>query len=249
MRVLTAALPYLLLMINAAAVAAPSVDKMEGAVDSSYDSGLTGTLALGYTSARGNTQTSSLDTRAAMTYGAGQWYHAFSAEKIRSSEDSKETASTTTADAQSDFLFTPHNYVFAHLGYNRDRFGGITRRTSEAVGYGFRLLGTPTTIWSVQIGVGARQENVRGIGKRQSAIAQIASSYSWQMSANSRLSEDVVIERGKNNIRSESATRLTLKIIKNLSLVAAYTIKHNSQVPVNTYNTDAYTSVSVEYAF
>ncbi|HET6655266.1 MAG TPA: DUF481 domain-containing protein, partial [Gammaproteobacteria bacterium] len=181
--------------------------------------------------------------------GAGRWYHLGSIEKIRASEGGDVTASSVQAEAQSDYLFTPNNYVFAHLGYSNNEFSGIERRTSETVGYGRRLLHTPTQTWSAQLGVGARQEHIQNDGSRNSAVVQLATSYSWQFGESSSLSEGIVVERGTDNTRIESATSLTVKMIDNFSLVLAYTIKHNSQVPPQTVKTDRYTSVSLEYTF
>lgn len=220
-----------------------------------YDQGFAGSIAAGYTATTGNTDTSSLDARAGVAYGAGDWYHTASVEKIRSTDKGLTTANSLQAEAQSDYLFTPDNYVFAHLGYNHDDFSGIEERASETVGYGRRLLHTPTQTWSAQIGVGARQEHiapadqVNNEGSRNSAIVQLASTYSWQFTENSSFGEGIVVERGSDNTRLESATTLTVKLIKDFSLVLAYTIKHNTQVPPNTDNTDTYTSVSLQYTF
>lgn len=251
-------LPLILLAAAASAAADPSgaeLDTIAGSeAPGEYDQGFSGSVSLGYTATGGNTETSSLDARAGIAYGAGQWYHVGSIEKIRATEGDRVTASSAQAEAQSDYLFTPNNYGFAHLGYASDEFGGIERRMSETVGYGRRLLHTPAMTWSAQIGVGARQEDVRltttgGTYSRNSAIVQLGSTFSWQFSENSSFGEGVVVERGSDSTRIESATTLTVKMMNDLSLVLAYTIKHNTEVPPPAENTDTYTSVSIQYTF
>jgi putative salt-induced outer membrane protein len=243
--------PLVFLIVTGAALADPgSLDTLAGGgAPGKHDEGLAGSVALGYTNTTGNTDTSSLDARAQLSYGAGQWYHFGSVEKVRSTENGQTSADSLQAEAQSDYLFTSNNYVFAHLGYDKDEFSGVERRLSETAGYGRRLLNTATQTWSAQIGVGARQEDINDDGSRSSAIAQLATNYSWQFADNSSFGEGIVVERGADSTRIESATTLTVKMIDNFSLVVAYTIKHNTRVPPDTKKTDTYTSVALEYTF
>jgi putative salt-induced outer membrane protein len=44
-------------------------------------------------------------------------------------------------------------------------------------------------------------------------------------------------------------TAISAKLLGDLALVASYTIKHNSDVPLLTEKTDTYTALSLEYAF
>jgi putative salt-induced outer membrane protein len=248
---IAAIFPLVLLIIAAQAAADPaSLDTLAGGgAPGKHDQGFAGSVALGYTNTTGNTDTSSLYARAQLSYGAGRWYDFGSVEKLRSTEEGQTTADSLQAEAQSDYLFTPNNYFFAHLGYDNDEFSGVEQRASETAGYGRRLLHTATQTWSAQIGVGARQEDINDDGSRSSAIVQLATNYSWQFADNSSFGEGIVVERGADSTRIESATTLTVKMIDNFSLVVAYTIKHNSQVPPETTKTDTYTSVALEYTF
>ncbi|HET7569059.1 MAG TPA: DUF481 domain-containing protein [Gammaproteobacteria bacterium] len=252
-RYLPLILPLTLILAAAPAFAADDASQLDtiagGGAPGKYDQGFSGSAALGYTATTGNTDTSSLDAKFGIAYGAGQWYHVLSAEKIRATDKGVTTASSLQAEQQSDYLFTPNNYVFENIGYSHDDFAGVEQRTSEAIGYGRRILHTATQTWSAQIGVGARQEDIRDDGSRNSAIVQLASDYSWQFADNSSLGEGVVVEYGTNNTRIESATSLTVKIVKDFALVLSYTIKHNTNVPGQTANTDTYTAVSLQYTF
>lgn len=220
-----------------------------GGAPGKYSQGLSGDISLGYAATGGNTDTSNLDAKVGVAYGAGNWYHAFTAEEIHATDSGETTAENTQAEWQSDYLFTPDNYVFGHLGYNRDEFGGIERRTSETVGYGRRLLHTDTQTWSAQIGAGARQERLADGDSRSAPIVQLATDYSYQLSENSSIGEGIVVEKGSDNTRLQSATSVKVKLIENFSLVVSYVIKHNTNVPPDTVNTDTYTMVSLDYSF
>ncbi|MGH8189963.1 MAG: DUF481 domain-containing protein, partial [Rhodanobacteraceae bacterium] len=118
------------------------LDAIGGAAPSKYNQGLAGHVSLGYTATTGNSDTSNLDAKFGVSYARGKWYHVFSAEEIHATDSGGTTAQNTQADAQSDYLFTPKNYMFGHLGYDHDQFSGVERRTSETLGYGRRLLDT-----------------------------------------------------------------------------------------------------------
>ncbi|HET7674966.1 MAG TPA: DUF481 domain-containing protein [Gammaproteobacteria bacterium] len=229
---------------------APKLDTITGGgAPGKYSQGLSGEVSLGYAATTGNTDTSNLDAKAGIAYGAGAWYHTLAAEVIHATDQGTTTAQSTNAEAQSDYLFTPNNYAFAHLGYNKDEFGGIERRTSETVGYGRRLLNTDTQTWSVQVGAGARQERLATGASRNSPIVQLATDYSWQFSETSSFGQGFVVEDGTDNARFESATSLKVKLVGNFSLALSYTIKRNTNVPPGTANTDTYTIVSLDYSF
>jgi putative salt-induced outer membrane protein len=57
------------------------------------------------------------------------------------------------------------------------------------------------------------------------------------------------LEVGGDNTFSESVTSITARLIGALNLVASYTIRNNSDVPVGTEKTDTRTAISLEYAF
>ena len=73
--------------------------------------------------------------------------------------------------------------------------------------------------------------------------------YTWVFSETAQFNQDLTTEVGSDNTYSESISKVTAKLIGNLALVASYTIKHNSDVPVGTEKKDTYTALSLEYAF
>jgi putative salt-induced outer membrane protein len=244
------ALPLLVIARPALADDAGKLDIMAGAqAPGKYSQGFAGHISLGYTATTGNSDTSNLGAKLGLSYGKGKWYHVFSAEEIHTTDSGNTTAQNTQADAQSDYLFTPNNYVFGHLGYSHDQFSGIARRTSETLGYGRRLLHTDTQTWSAQIGAGARQERLQDNTSRSSPIVQAATDYSLQISKNTSIGETLVAEWGSDNTRLQSATNLKVTMVKNLALVLSYVVKHNTSVPADTAGTDSYTMVSVDYGF
>ena len=73
--------------------------------------------------------------------------------------------------------------------------------------------------------------------------------YAWQISETSAFQQTLAVESGNENTYTESVTSLSASLVGNLALVASYTIKNNSEVPVGTEETDKFTAISLEYTF
>jgi len=80
-------------------------------------------------------------------------------------------------------------------------------------------------------------------------IATGALKYKWQFSETSEFGQTLRVEVGSDNTFSESVTSITARLIGAFNLVASYTIRNNSDVPVGTEKTDTRTAISLEYAF
>ena len=73
--------------------------------------------------------------------------------------------------------------------------------------------------------------------------------YKWLFSETADFSQDLTAEGGQDNTYIESVTAVSARLIGELTLVASYTIKHNTDVPPLTENTDTYTALVLEYKF
>ena len=73
--------------------------------------------------------------------------------------------------------------------------------------------------------------------------------YQWLFSETANFSQSLVVESGGKNTYLESKSALSAQLVGNLALVASYTVKHNTDVPPLTEETDTYTALSLEYVF
>lgn len=211
--------------------------------------GFAGSVALGYIGTTGNTETSSLDARLQVSYTSGRWFHDASLDGQRTSQDDKTTVNRFDFSGQSNYLFSSHNYVFGHVSYDRNEFGGFRRRTSEAVGYGRRLLNGGDQTLDLEVGLGARQSRLSDDTENNSGIVRLGGKYQWQFSENGTFGQALAVEKGSDNTFTESITSLQANVMAELAVVLSYTIKHNTEVPVANVNTDTYTTVSLQYSF
>lgn len=208
-----------------------------------------GKATLGYLATSGNTDNTSLNAGFEVSYTRNDWIHAFKASAINSTEDEVTTAEAYEASLKSERNFSEHNYVFGQLHWRHDLFSGYDTQFSQTVGYGRRLIDTEKHKLNAEIGAGARQSDLADGTDENETIIRGGMNYTWQISDNAKFSQVVAVESGSENTYTESVTKLSAAILGNLALVASYTVKNNSDVPVGTEKTDTFTALSLEYTF
>jgi putative salt-induced outer membrane protein len=213
------------------------------------DDPLEGNVKFGYLATTGNTETSSLNTSFESKYIAGDWHHVAMASAINASENKVTTAEAYETGWKSGWDFTDRDYLFGRLNWRKDRFGGFDTQFSQTIGYGRHIIDTDVHTLDGELGFGARQSEDQLGATQNETIATGALRYKWQFSDTSDFSQTLRVEVGGENTFSESVTAITARLIGALNLVASYTIRNNSDVPVGTEKTDTRTAVSLEYAF
>lgn len=226
--------------LNASADAAKKVAVKEG---------WQGSVAFGYLHTTGNSNTTSLNGKALAGYKRGNWLDSLSFAALNASQDNVRTAESYEANGQSDYSLSDNDYLFGMADYLSDRFSGYDRQTTEAAGYGRRLVNTDTQQLGVELGVGARQSRFTDDTSDSGVIERLALNYLWKFSENSNFSENLSVEHGSENTVTQSVTALTANLAGNFALSVSYTVKHNSTVLPGFKNTDTITAVSLVYGF
>jgi putative salt-induced outer membrane protein len=209
-----------------------------------------GEVAAGFLATSGNSETRSLNGKLALDYTAESWKNGFMATALGSSDSDGTTAERYTLADKLDYNFSERQYVFGALEWEKDLFGGIRERTSETVGYGYRVLTGPVHSLDLELGAGARQTKENGTGIREDdLIGRAAGKYVWTISETSHFSQTLKVESGESNTFTESVSELKLNIIGNVAAALSYTVRNNSEVPADTDKTDSFTAVNLVYGF
>jgi len=208
-----------------------------------------GALSLGYLSTSGNTETTSYNTKFGIGYAADKWTHEFNASANGADETDTTTAEAYQAGWKSEYSFREHDFLFGTVDWRKDRFSGVDQQLSEAIGYGRRLLDTPSHVLSVGLGVGHRQADLADGTSESGVIGRGSIDYNWIFSETAGFDQNIIVESGSDNTYVESVSAVRAKLLGNFALVLAYTIKQNSDVPVGSEKTDRLTAISIEYAF
>ena len=234
-----------LCVIAALTLIAPVVSAQEEEETSPW----AGKATLGYLATSGNTDNTSLNAGFEVSYTKEQWIHAFKAAAINSAESDVTTAEAYEAGWKSERNLSEGNYLFGQLHWRKDRFSGYDTQFSQTVGYGRRLLDTDKHKLNAEIGVGARQSDLVDGTEESETIGRAALNYAWQISETAAFSQTLAVESGSSNTYTEAVSKLSASLVGSLALVASYTVKNNSDVPVGIEKTDTFTALSLEYIF
>lgn len=208
-----------------------------------------GELAVGFNATTGNTETSSLNARVLLGYVRDKWRHTVNLTGNRASDATGTIGERYQLTGQTDYRISDIDYVFVTAQGERDRFAGISLRTSEAVGYGRDLLKTDRHHLNAEVGAGARQVRFTDGRRERDGILRLAGGYVWTISNTSEFSQRLVVEAGDDNTYSESITALKTNLVGRIYSNISFTVKHNGTVPAGREKTDTYTAVQLEYRF
>ena len=211
--------------------------------------GWQGSVGLGFLNTSGNSDTSSLNANVALGYKSGPWGDTLNLQELHASQNGVATADSYDVTGQSKYSFTEKNYVYGLLDDQGDRFSGYSRRTTEALGYGRRLLDSASQQLDVEIGAGARQTRYTDDTSDSVVIERLSASYLWKFAEKSNFAENLSVEHGTDNTFTQSVTALTTNLAGSFALSISYTLKHNSSVLPGFKNTDTITAVSLVYSF
>ena len=202
-----------------------------------------GEAELGLLTTRGNTDTETLNAKAAFQYQKNDWTHILRLEALRA-----EDRDTTTAD-RARYQVIENGYLFGSVRYESDPFAGYDTRTTEVAGYGHQVINRETLKWDVEAGAGARQTDNTDSTDTSEAIARLATNLEWRFTDTSSFRQEIFVEHGSENTLTEATTDLKVKINSALAMKLTLTVKDNSEVPAGKKHTDTQTAVTLVYDF
>lgn len=205
---------------------------------------------LAYNRASGNSSSEALLTKLKLVYEQQRWTHTGQIEAINTSEDDERSAEAYTLRAKSDYAISETLYGFGAFRYEDNRFSGYEYQSSLTGGVGVHLIDDEITQFNVEGGLGYRQSEESGTGETfDEAIAIGAVKYYRVLTETTRFESDLNTEAGQDNTYIEGVFGVKVKINSRLAMKVAYTVKHNTDVPADTKNTDTLTSVGISYSF
>ena len=208
-----------------------------------------GSGEVGYVATTGNTETSNLVAKLGVTNERVKWRHTLNLEALNSEDDGDTTAERYFASWQSDYKLSEHDYLFGRLAYEDDKFSGYDYRTTQAIGYGRRVLDTETMTLDLEAGPGARQSKLKSDGTEKEMILRLAGRYAWQISEHAKFTQDLSSDIGEDATITKSVTALQADVMGNLAMKLSYTVTHTSDVPEDIDKTDTETAVTLVYGF
>jgi putative salt-induced outer membrane protein len=211
---------------------------------------LEGSIAFGYLATSGNTDSTNANAGFKLLWDrGGLWRHEWNALAVKASTDDVTTAEAYAAGYKAQRDFSESAYLFTSADWRRDEFSGYDEQTTEAVGYGRRLIDNDRHMLAIEGGLGAKQSTLIDGSELDEGIVRGGLQYVLTISENSDFSQKFLTEIGEDNRYTESVSALRARLIGNLAIVLSYTVKNNSDVPPTVEKTDTFTAISLEYGF
>ncbi len=239
-------------LLRIGAILALGAAQVSGAeeAETGPEEGWSGEAEVGFVATTGNSETESFNARFALRNEAYPWRHETRLEALRSSDEDETTAERYLFAHKSDYRFGENRYLFGTVRYEDDRFSGYDYRISETFGYGRRVYEEPGVSLDLEAGFGGRHSLPEESDEREDeVILRGAGNLIWQISPSARFTEQLFVESGDRNTFTESVSALKLKINGNLATKLSYTVRHNTDVPEYTENTDTISSVTLVIDF
>lgn len=224
------------------------------------DRGFAGSGQLGLVSARGNTESDTLNAGLTGSWTGAAWKYEAGISALRAEEGGETSADRWRVSAAVHRELGGRGYLFANGRHLDDSFGAFATQSAVAVGYGRHLLRGPERTLEGELGAGYRESDAclardpRGecaatAGADGESVVTGRLDASWKVSETATLTDLVRVERGAENTYFETRFALTASVARALSLQLAWELQHNSDVPAGSAHTDTLTTVSLVVDF
>lgn len=223
------------------------------------DGGWFTSAELGAITTSGNTSGTSVTGKIDARHETTRWSHEFMASGYFKEDEFEDddgqrrhnrSAQRWSTSAKASLkLLEPGSRAFVLGSHTNDKFGAYSRYSSIGIGHGSRWLSSDNQTLDVEIGPGY----VRG--KRESGdvesgmTVRAAAQYRWKVSESAFFGQKVSVERGTSNTHSVAETSLSTKINGSMQMKAGFSVRNDSDVPVDKKRTDTQTSLTMVYAF
>ena len=237
-------------MLVAVALAFASFVQASAAGAEEPEVGLNGAVNFGFAEARGNTDTLSITGDTTLQYvTGGPWVHDGRFLFVTRQESGATTEERYEARGTANYYWTEDDYLFGRLDWRKDNFGGVREEWVPSAGYGRVLIRNERHDLRGEVGAGYRFADLSDGTSEEGGLISGGMRYRWQISETAEFFQNALVQWTSANTYVESETGLRTSIVGNLSARFSYIVRHNTDVPDGTRNSDFFTNVGLEYKF
>lgn len=213
-----------------------------------------GEAELGFIRTTGNTETQTGALKAGITYEVDKWRHnayaeAYGTETEDAAGNSVVSAERYELSGKSDYKFNEYDYMFGLIKLTKDRFSGFEYEHIISAGYGRKVIKQNDMELDLEIGPGVRLFKVDDGVSDDEALVRLAGKYWWQITENSKFTQDLSFDIGEDITSTESITGIQANINSTLALKFTYAIRNKSEVPAGIEKTDTEVAMTLVYSY
>lgn len=228
----------ILSLIALAALSGPVLAQDDGDSESEEERNWNAEAELGLLLRTGNTESQSWKAKFNVERDTELWRHAAELDYYRQERDTYEGDTEVDADrlftaVQSNRKFDEdsRSSMFGYLSYEDDQLSSYDYQATVAAGYGNRYVYSEDLYMDFEAGPGYSYDKRRASGETNGEwILRLAGMLNWDISENSRFTQNLSTELGDDNRRTRSVSALTSNINSSLAIRLSLTLTHNSTV-------------------
>ena len=207
---------------------------------------------LGYVSASGNTQLSTLSIGDKIAYTNGAWVLSQLAAYVYGETNNKQSANQLRIAVRADWAFQPRLSLFAGVAYERNTFAGFDSRTDEIAGLAWKAIVAPNDAMSLDAGGVLTQESDVDGTTHNDPSARFALNYKHAFTKAAyfqQLAEYIpnLNTSGAYRVNTESALVAPLSV--HIGVKVGYVVRYNSAPPAKFGTTDRVLTTGVQVSY
>lgn len=219
----------------------------------------TGKGEAGLVLASGNTNTETANAKLQLEKETVDWKHGVGVAVLYASDEEAKTANRWEVLGQSDWNFTPKNFVFGAARYEQDEFSGFEYQATASGGVGHRFIDDDITKFAGTIGAGYKfVETPDAIDEETGVLIEAGRSdsevvfrgtldFTHKFTPTTDIIDKLIVEAGVDNTFVQNDLALQVKMTDVLALAVGFSVRHNTDPPAQFQETDTLTTVNLVY--
>jgi len=207
---------------------------------------------LGFVSASGNTNITTLTVGDKIVHTNGRWMFAQLGTYVNGVTDKKQTANDLLVSGRADFALQPRLSVFIGATYERNTFAGFNSRTDEIAGVAWQALVAKRDTARVDLGGVATQESDVDSVMQSYPSARAAVSYKHQFSKLAyfhQFVEYIPNLRTSGSYRFNTESALVAPVSAHVNVKLAYAIRFDSRPQPTFGTTDRLLTTGIQVSY
>jgi len=207
---------------------------------------------LGFVNTAGNSEVTTLNVGERLTYRTAGWVLGEFFNIIYGKTDGTESTSLWKAGARVDRELTSRLAVYGFVGWERNKFAGISRRFDEGVGLAYKVLTGPKSVLDFEAGVALNQQRSTLAADDNFVSGRAAGLYRYNFSASAFITQMVEFLPNfemSDDYRVNSETALVASLSKSIALKLGYVIRFDNMPEPGFKDTDRIFTSGIQVNF
>lgn len=199
------------------------------------------TSDLGFVNASGNTSVTTLNVGERLIRRLSRWEFTQDFGVTYGRTDGEESSNFWRAGLRSDYSLSERFALYGRVGFDRNRFAGISRRFNEGIGGVARLLNTSANEWNLEAGFETTQQrDLVGVNDNFASL-RAATLWKHKFSENAHFLQTVEVLPNldvSEDLRVNTESTLVAPLSTRVGLTISYVVRYDNLPAFNSAGTE-----------